>query len=169
MPFSIVKDNIITVPVEAIVNAANSRLKAGGGVCGAIFEAAGKEELQRECDEIGYCETGKAVLTRGYKLSASYIIHTVGPVWRGGQQGEEALLRSCYKKSLQLAAKNKIKSIAFPLISSGIYGYPKDKALQIAIEEIKVFLEQYDDMEVILVMFDKTTFQIGKKYYLEIF
>lgn len=171
MPFLIVRDNIATMSVEAIVNPANTRLKAGGGACGAIFERAGREQLQKECDAIGYCDTGNAVITKGYRLNASYVIHTVGPVWRGGKQGEELLLRSCYQKSLQLAVDNKIKSIAFPLISSGIYGYPKEQALQIAIEEIKKFLENYDDedeIKVILVIFDKTAFQIGKQRHLKI-
>lgn len=150
----IIKGNILDCKVEAIVNAANSGLKMGGGVCGAIFRAAGAKELQKECDIIGYCETGDAVITKAYNLNIKNIIHTVGPIYRDGNNNEEELLRSAYKNSLNLAKENNINSIAFPLISSGIYGYPYEDALEIAQDEINKFLES-NDMEVYLVLFEK--------------
>lgn len=169
MPFSIIRANIETVSADAIVNAANSSLRAGGGVCGAIFAAAGRRQLQEECNAIGYCAPGHAVMTKGYQLPASYIIHTVGPVWQGGQAGEEDILRSCYQSSLQLAVSHSLTSIAFPLISSGIFGYPKEQALRIAVDEIKKFQEQYEkDLDVILVIFDRRSFQIGKELHFNI-
>ncbi|NLM53214.1 MAG: macro domain-containing protein, partial [Firmicutes bacterium] len=147
---------------DAIVNAANTSLKMGGGVCGAIFRAAGAEELQKECDAIGGCKTGEAVITKGYKLPAKYIIHTPGPVWQGGKQGEEELLRSCYLNSLKLAQEHGLKSIAFPLISAGIYGYPRDEAIQVAATAIKDFLREHE-MDVYLVFFDKATYEAANK------
>jgi O-acetyl-ADP-ribose deacetylase (regulator of RNase III) len=140
--------------VDAIVNAANTALQEGSGVCGAIFSAAGAEELQKECDAIGHCQTGQAVITKGCRLPAKYVIHTPGPVWRGGKQGEEELLRSCYLNSLKLAQRHGCKSIAFPLISSGIYGYPKDEALNVATSAINDFLAE-NEMQVYLVVFGK--------------
>lgn len=139
MPFKIVRNDIVKMKTEAIVNAANINLKMGGGVCGAIFKAAGKNILQKECDEIGSCRVGQAVITDGYDLEAKHIIHTVGPIWRGGNSGEDKLLYKAYRSSLELALKYNIKSIAFPLISAGIYGYPKDKAMRIAIDAISGF------------------------------
>lgn len=169
MPFSIIRDNIVTISADAIVNAANSSLREGGGVCGAIFAAAGRRQLQEECSAIGYCAPGHAVMTKGYQLPASYIIHTVGPVWQGGQAGEEDILRSCYQSSLQLAVSHSLASIAFPLISSGIFGYPKEQALCIAVDEIKKFQEQYEkDLDVILVIFDRRSFRIGKELHFHI-
>lgn len=153
MPFEILKDDITKVKAEAIVNAANSDLQMGGGVCGAIFRAAGAEELQKACDEIGHCPVGAAVFTDGFRLS-SYIIHTVGPIWRGGNEGEEKLLRSCYRNSLELAKSLECASIAFPLISSGIFGYPKEQAKQVAVSEIERFIEEHE-MQVYLVLFDE--------------
>jgi O-acetyl-ADP-ribose deacetylase (regulator of RNase III) len=152
MPFEIVKGDITKFKAGAIVNAANGALKRGGGVCGAIFAAAGAEELQRECDKLGGCETGEAVITKGYNLQAEYIIHTVGPVWHGGGHNEEELLRNCYVNSLLLAKEHNIKSIAFPLISSGIFGYPKDDALKVAESVINEFLSA-NEMLVYLVIF----------------
>lgn len=155
MPFEIVRNDITKMKVDAIVNAANSALKMGGGVCGAIFNAAGCEELSKECDSIGGCSTGEAVITNGYKLPARYIIHAVGPIWQGGDKNEEQLLRNCYLNSLKLAKQYGIESIAFPLISSGIYGYPKDKALKVAMAAISEFLLD-SDIRVFLAVFDKT-------------
>ncbi|NLP37756.1 MAG: macro domain-containing protein [Firmicutes bacterium] len=154
MPFNVVQNDITKMQVDAIVNAANTSLKMGGGVCGAIFRAAGAKELQAECDAIGGCPTGEAVITKGYKLPAKYIIHTPGPVWQGGKQGEEELLRSCYFNSLQLAKEYNCKSVAFPLISAGIYGYPLDEAIKVAAMTINDFLRD-EEMDVYLVLFDR--------------
>ena len=164
MPFEIVRNDITKMKVDAIVNAANSRLQQGGGVCGAIFAAAGAEKLQAECDRIGFCQVGSAVITGGYQLSAKHIIHAVGPVWQGGDHNEKGLLTSCYKSALELAHNNHCASIAFPLISSGIFGYPKDQALQAAIITISEFLFEHD-MTVYLVVFDKTAFQLSDKLF----
>lgn len=151
MPLEIVLNDITKMEVDAIVNAANIALRMGGDVCGAIFQAAGARELQQEWDALGgRCETGQAVITRRYALPARYIIHTVGSVWRGGGHGEAELLRSCYLNSLQLAQDYQCESIAFPLISSGIYGYPRAEALKIAITAIGDFLSQ-TDMDVYLL------------------
>ena len=154
MPFEIIRDDITAVEADAIVNAANSRLAPGGGVCGAIFDAAGYSQLDKACRAIGYCETGQAVVTSGFQLLAKHIIHTVGPVWQGGSHGEEELLRSCYQTSLCLAEEHGCKSIAFPLISSGIYGYPKAEAMRVAVSVISEFLLEHE-MRVLLVVFDK--------------
>lgn len=167
MPFKIVRNDITKMSVDAIVNAANTSLKKGGGVCGAIFEAAGARELQDECDMLGGCKTGEAVWTKGYKLPAKYIIHTVGPIWSDGKHQEEELLQSCYRKSLEIAKKLGCKSIAFPLISSGIYGYPKEEALKIAIASIQDFLF-HDEMMVYLVVFDKKAFALSGKLFSDI-
>lgn len=158
MPLQIVRNDITKMKVDAIVNAANSQLKMGGGVCGAIFDAAGANELQQECDSIGICNTGNAVITKGYNLPAKYIIHAVGPIWSGGKNNEEQLLTSCYINSLKLANENKLESIAFPLISSGIYGYPKDQAFRVAVSAIQGFLLE-NDMVVYLIVFDKKAFE----------
>ena len=164
MPLEIIRDDITKISVDAIVNAANTALKMGGGVCGAIFSAAGAEKLQAECDSIGTCKVGQAVMTRGYRLPARHIIHTVGPIWRGGGSGEPQLLHNCYTNSLILALQQGCESIAFPLISSGIYGYPKDQALQIAISVIGEFLLN-DEMNVHLVVYDKKAFRLSAKLF----
>jgi O-acetyl-ADP-ribose deacetylase len=167
MPFQIVRDNIVHMKTEAIVNAANAKLTAGGGVCGSIFDAAGYEALQRECNAIGHCDVGGAVITRGYNLPAKHIIHAVGPIFQGGNHNEEMLLRSCYLSSLNLAKEHGIASIAFPLISSGIYGYPKDLALQIAISAIGEFL-LHNDMYVYLVVYDRDAYRLSEKLFASI-
>lgn len=141
--------DITKLAVDVIVNAANINLLAGGGVCGAIFRAAGRHELQAACDKLAPIQTGEAVMTPGFKLPAKFIIHTAGPIWLDGQRGEENLLRSCYINSLKLAAEKNLHSIAFPLISSGIYGYPPADALKVAVDTIKKFLATHD-MEVTL-------------------
>jgi O-acetyl-ADP-ribose deacetylase (regulator of RNase III) len=164
MPLEIVCSDITKMNVDAIVNAANCNLLQGGGVCGAIFGAAGVDKLQAECDCIDHCEVGDAVITGGHNLPAKHVIHAVGPVWRGGVHNEESLLTSCYKNSLALALKHGFTSIAFPLISSGIYGYPKDEALRVAISTIGSFLLEHE-MMVYLVIFDKTAYRIGDKLF----
>lgn len=164
MPMIIIRNDITKMKIDAVVNAANTALKMGGGVCGAIFSQAGKEKLKEECDVIGKCYVGEAVITSGYSLLAKYIIHTVGPIWDGGNSGEANLLYNCYINSLKLAFKYKCQSIAFPLISSGIYGYPKDKALQIAISAIGEFLINHE-MMVYLVVYDKKAFVLSQKLF----
>lgn len=164
MPFKIVRNDIVKMETQAIVNAANKSLQMGGGVCGAIFKAAGPNKLQRACDKIGGCEVGQAVITEAYDLYADYIIHTVGPIWRDGNNDEEELLYSAYKSSLDLARENQIESIAFPLISSGIYGYPRDQALKVAIAAISDFLLEHD-MEVYLVVYGGETVLLSEKLF----
>lgn len=164
MPFEIIRNDITKVNVDVIVNAANTNLRIGGGVCGAIFHAAGSEKLKKACDEIGYCPVGKAVITDGFNLPAKYIIHTPGPIWEDGTGGEATLLEGSYKNALELAIKHQCSSIAFPLISTGIYGYPKKEALQIAISTISDFLLN-NDMFVYLVVFDKQAFGLSEKLH----
>jgi len=164
MPFNIIRNDITKMKVDAIVNATNSALEMGGGVCGAIFTAAGPEQLRDACRQLAPCTTGNAVITKGYALPAGYIIHTVGPVWSGGVNDEARLLRSCYASSLDLAQKYRCKSIAFPLVSSGIYGYPKDLALEIAVSEIKSYLKHHD-MDVFLVVYDSDAFAVSSRLF----
>src|SRR5262244_1658850 len=149
-----IQADITTLHVDAIVNAANAALLPGGGVCGAIHRAAGPELVQ-ECRLLGGCQTGDAKLTKGHRLPARYIIHTVGPVWHGGGQGEPELLASCYRRSLAVAAEAGAASIAFPAISTGIFGYPSDAAAEIAVETVR----SADGLDLVrLVAFDAETF-----------
>ena len=167
MPLEIVRHDITKMKVDAIVNAANTALKMGGGVCGAIFRAAGASELQEACDKISGCTVGEAVITDGFKLDAKFIIHTPGPIWQGGSNQEASLLKESYYNSLELAKNHQCESIAFPLISTGIYGYPKEEALQIAVSTISSFLFNHD-MLVYLVVFDKKSFGLSKKLFTSI-
>lgn len=156
----LLKTDITKLNVDAIVNAANKTLLGGGGVDGAIHRAAGPELLQ-ECKSLNGCETGDAKITKGYNLPAKYVIHAVGPVWHDGSKDEEPKLRSCYHKSLEIAKKNNCKTIAFPNISTGIYGYPKKEAAKTAISAVKEFLEKDTDIsKVIFVCFDEENYNI---------
>ncbi|MDR7002072.1 O-acetyl-ADP-ribose deacetylase (regulator of RNase III) [Neobacillus niacini] len=167
MPLEIIRHDLTKIKVDAIVNAANTALKMGGGVCGAIFRAAVERELQEACDKIGECTVGEAVITDGFQLEAKYIIHTPGPIWQGGSHQEAALLKASYHNSLELAKNHQCDSIAFPLISTGIYGYPKEEALRIAVSTISSFLIHHD-MHVYLVVFDKKSFGLSKKLFTSI-
>lgn len=167
MPFKIIRNDLTKMNTDAIVTSANPSLVPGGGVCTAVFKAAGYDALLTECGRIGKCKTGSAVITKGYALSARYIIHTVGPVYSDGNHGEPKLLYSCYKSSLKLAKKHKLNSIAFPLISSGIYGYPKAEALQIATKAIVDFLAK-NEMDIYLVVYDKDSFEVSNKLFSDV-
>lgn len=156
------KGDITKLAVDAIVNAANNSLLGGGGVDGAIHRAAGSELLEYN-RKLGGCETGKAKITPGFRLPARYIIHTVGPVWRGGNNDEDKLLTNCYENSLKLAVENNIKTIAFPAISTGVYRFPLERATRIAVETIKKFLKNDSSIEkVIFVCFDEKTYEVYK-------
>ena len=153
MPFEVIHADLVTLRVDAIVNAANPNLREGGGVCGAIFRAAGRAEMRAACERIGGCAVGDAVITPGFSLPAQYVIHTPGPVWRGGGYGEESLLSACYRRSLEVANEHHLRSVAFPLISAGIYGYPREAALAVAKRTIETCLKDYGGMEVTLTIY----------------
>lgn len=159
MPLKIIQQDITEIECDAIVNAANSTLLGGGGVDGAIHKKAGSE-LLKECITLGGCRTGEAKITRGYHLPCRFVIHTVGPIWKGGNNNERSLLSSCYYNSLKLAKENGCTTVAFPLISAGAYGYPKAEALSVAIECINQFLTDNDDMLVYMVIYNKADFVI---------
>ena len=162
MPFKIIRNDITKVKADAIVNTANPLPVVGRGTDSAIYKAAGKKQLLEARKKIGELDPGQAVSTPAFKLNAKYIIHTIGPIWEGGGRGEREILHDCYRNSLNLAAKLSCKSIAFPLIATGSYGFPKDEALQIALSEINRFLLE-NDMRVILVVFDETAFELSGK------
>ena len=156
----IIRGDITKRNTDAIVNAANRTLLGGGGVDGAIHRAAGKE-LLLECRTLNGCETGGAKITKGYNLKAKYVIHTVGPVWSGGDRGEEKLLASCYLNSLRLAAENGVKSVSFPAISTGVYGYPPEKAVKTAVAAVLDFLKKNSGIETVeFVCFDEQTYTL---------
>lgn len=162
MPLQIIKNDITKVKCDAIVNAANPTLLGGGGVDGAIHKAAGKE-LLLECMTLGGCKTGQAKVTKAYNLPCKYVIHTVGPIWKDGNHGEKELLESCYRESLKIAVEKNCRSVAFPLISAGVYGYPKEQAFKIAVDTINDFLVN-QKLLVYIVIFDNEVIDIADKY-----
>lgn len=164
------KIGITDLDTDVIVNAANEGLWAGGGVCGAVFRAAGHDRLQAACDAIGHCDTGSAVITPGFDLTAKYIIHAVGPVWSGGDNKEPQLLYGTYRRSLELAVENGCHSIGFPLISAGIFGYPKDKAWRKAIQACNDFFKKNPDadLQVVFAVLDDGILALGQQTLEEI-
>lgn len=163
MKLQIIKGDITKIECDAVVNAANTTLLGGGGVDGAIHKAAGVG-LLGECIKLGGCKTGKAKVTAGYKLPCKYVIHTVGPKWKGGRKGEKELLESCYREAVKIAIEKECKTIAFPLISAGVYGYPVEKALEIAVDTLCSAAESYS-MKGYLVIFEDKVFDLCKAMY----
>ncbi|MCP4922519.1 MAG: macro domain-containing protein [bacterium] len=163
----IVLGDITQQSVEAIINAANDRLLAGGGVCGAIHKAAGPE-LARACNKVGSCSTGHAVITPGYGLKAPYVIHAVGPIWHGGTNNESELLKECYQSIFQIVEEKGLKSVALPAISIGIYGYPKQEATHIALQEAIAFSQKNPSVKVVFVCFDDATLQMYEEQFKQI-
>ena len=161
MPFSIVRNDIARVHADVLVNAANTHLAEGGGVCGALFAVAGREQMRAACDAIGGCPTGSAVTTPAFNLPARWCVHAVGPIWHGGGHGEEAALRSCYQSMFARVVELGARSVAYPLISAGIYGYPVEAALAVVRDETRAFLADHDDIEVTLVVFDRSVVRLG--------
>ena len=161
MPFSIVRDDISRVHADVLVNAANVRLAPGGGVCGALFSAAGFDEMRAACEAIGGCATGDAVATPAFNLPARWCVHAVGPIWRGGRAHEEELLHRCYRSAFARVVELGARSVAFPLISAGIYGFPVERALAIAREEVAAFLRHHDEVALTLVVFERAVVQMG--------
>ncbi len=162
MSVQLIKGDITKIEADAIVNAANTHLRGGGGVDGAIHRAGGPV-IMEECRQIGYCPVGEAVITTAGNLPARYVIHTVGPVWRGGNHGEEEKLSGCYRSSLKLAKEQGLKTVAFPNISTGVYGYPKEAAARTAIDTVRKELEKYPDMTVYFVCFDEENYSIYQR------
>lgn len=163
MSIRIQKISITDLATDAIVNAANSGLRMGGGVCGAIFRAAGAEELQEACNKYGYCPEGSAVITFGYDLDARYIVHAVGPCWSGGQHGEPETLRSAYTSALDVAWNHDCRSIGFPLISAGIFGYPLELAWKEAVTACRAFLATHPEMEIVFAVLNDDIIAAGEK------
>lgn len=162
----IVRQGITTLNVDCVVNAANESLSAGGGVCGAIFREAGSEELEKACKAIGYCSTGSAVITPGFNLNAKYIIHAVGPKWLGGNHNEEKLLHDCYLAAMRLAQERSCKTIGFPVISSGIFGYPKKEAWKVALQAVSGCP---GDMGIYFAVIDDAMYELGQQVYMMLF
>lgn len=162
--------DITELDTDAIVNAANSQLRQGGGVCGAIFKKAGSAPLTEACSKIGHCSTGDAIITPGFDLKAKYIIHAVGPIWHDGDDDEEELLYSAYQNSLILAMENGCRSIGFPVISSGIYGYPKDEAWQVALTACRDFLKDNPDypISITFAVLSQSSMNLGEEILSEI-
>ena len=162
---------ITEADADAVVNAANEGLRAGGGVCGAIFKKAGHRDMQAACDRIGHCDTGDAVITPGFALKARFVIHAVGPYWHGGEHGEAELLASCYARAIELAVENACGSIAFPLISSGIFGYPKEEAWRVAIGACQEKLEQLGERapEATFCVISDSSRKLGEKVLSEMY
>lgn len=169
MKLEIITADITGLAVDAIVNAANTGLRQGSGVCGAIFAKAGAKQLTAACQKIGGCPTGEAVITPGFALKAQYIIHTPGPIWSGGNKNEEQLLYNCYQSSMKLAADNGCHSIAFPLISSGIFGYPKEDAWRVAIKSINDYHKSNPNcnLDVYIAVLDESAQRFGEKVLIE--
>jgi len=169
-PITLLKTDITLLPTDAIVNAANDGLWGGHGVCGAIFNAAGYEEMTGACRKYGRCDTGKAVITPGFRLPAKHVIHAVGPIWQGGRHGEPEQLYSAYKSSLQVAKENDLHSIAFPLISAGIYGYPLEGAWRRALEACRDFLGENQEYELAITfaILDQSILEVGQRILKEL-